>query len=126
MAAAPVVHAVDDRGAGARRCLCLRPFCLFPSTLTFFFNCSDRSPEILDVVFFSNASLRRWLFFFFFGSLWQKTFERRFVQLVRGDDVIQVLQVPLLVFHEVWDSGSAKSRQGAQPLYVPVGNLVGR
>lgn len=90
----------------------------------FFFNCSDRSPEILDVVFF--FQMRHYDVGLFFGSLWQKTFECRFVQLVRGDDVIQVLQVPLLVFHEVWDSGSAKSRQGAQPLYVPVGNLVGR
>lgn len=45
------------------------------------------------------------------------------IQLVDGDNVIQVLQVPLLVTHEVWDSGPGEYRQMPQPLHVFVRHL---
>ena len=52
--------------------------------------------------------------------------QRQFVELVDGHDVIQMLQVPLLVSHEVRDSGPRKDGQVAQLLHVLVRHLEGQ
>lgn len=49
--------------------------------------------------------------------------QRWVVQLVDGDDVIQMLQVSLRVSHEVRDSGPRERRQVSQPLHVFVRHL---
>lgn len=52
------------------------------------------------------------------GRFWKQLLQRRVVQLVGGDDVIQVLQVALLVTHEVRDSGPGECGHLPQPLHV--------
>lgn len=53
----------------------------------------------------------------------QQVLQRRVVQLVDSDDVIQVLQVSLRVSHEVGDSGPGEHGQVSQPLYIFVRHL---
>ena len=53
----------------------------------------------------------------------QQVLQRRVVQLVDVNDVVQVLQVPLRVSHEVRDPGPGERRQGSQPLHVFKGHL---
>lgn len=48
----------------------------------------------------------------------QQVLQRRVVQVVGGDDVIQVLQVAPLVSHEVGDSGPREDHQRTQHLHV--------
>lgn len=52
--------------------------------------------------------------------------QRQVIQLVDGDDVVQMLQVPLLVSHEVRDSGAREDGQVAQLVHVLVGHLPQR
>ena len=56
-------------------------------------------------------------------TLWQQMLQRGVVQFVDGHDMIQMLQVTLLVSHEVRDSGPLERRQVSQPLHVFVGHL---
>lgn len=58
------------------------------------------------------------------GLSGQQVLKRRVVQFIDGDDVIQMLQVPLLVSHEVWDSGPLKHSQLPQPLHIFIGHLA--
>lgn len=48
----------------------------------------------------------------------QQLLQRGIVQVVDGDNVVQMLQVALLVAHEVRDSGPGELRQVPQALHV--------
>lgn len=57
------------------------------------------------------------------GGSGQQLLQRRVLQIVHGHDVVQMLQVALLVAHEVRDPGSGERGQVTQPLHVFVGHL---